>query len=100
MDQLDPCGATLGQGSIDIAKSLTTALAQGGGDLPSLAADGSISLTLHQVNADGGGPFTAMFNADATGKTWVAAEVLVQVPGSNGIVLYVVLSRLLFHFFT
>ncbi|KAJ6629495.1 hypothetical protein B0H10DRAFT_2388834 [Mycena sp. CBHHK59/15] len=82
---VDPCGATLQGGSVNIATSLATALAQGGGALPSLSANGTVSLMLHQVNADGGGPFTAMVNADATGKTWVPATVLVQVPGTNGI---------------
>jgi len=37
------------------------------------------------VNADGGGPFTAMVNTDATGATWVPATVLLQAPGTNGI---------------
>jgi hypothetical protein len=64
---------------------MQTALAQGGGTLPSLSSNGTVSLILHQVNADGGGPFTAMVNADATGATWVPATVLVQAPGSNGI---------------
>ncbi|KAJ7141281.1 hypothetical protein C8R44DRAFT_866910 [Mycena epipterygia] len=81
----DPCGATLQGGSIDIATAMTVALAQGGGSLPSLTADGIVNLELHQVNADGGGPFTAMVNADATGATWVPATVLVQAPGTNGI---------------
>ncbi|KAJ6508092.1 hypothetical protein DFH09DRAFT_1199332 [Mycena vulgaris] len=81
----DPCGATLQGGSINIATALTDAIAQGGGALPSLSANGTVSLILHQVNADGGGPFTAMVNADATGATWVPATVLVQAPGSNGI---------------
>ncbi|KAJ7597767.1 hypothetical protein C8J56DRAFT_1001547 [Mycena floridula] len=82
----DPCGATLQSGSINIAKALTTAISQGGGDLPSLSANGSITFTLHQVNADGGGPFTAMVNTDATGKTWEPATVTQNAPGSNGIV--------------
>ncbi|KAJ7150552.1 hypothetical protein C8R43DRAFT_1067998 [Mycena crocata] len=81
----DPCGATLQGGSINIATAMKTALAQGGGGLPSFEADGTINMEIHQVNADGGGPFTAMVNADATGKTWVAATVTVQAPGANGI---------------
>ncbi|KAF7315874.1 putative gegh 16 protein [Mycena indigotica] len=81
----DPCGATLGGGSINIPTAINAAIAEGGGSLPSLAANGSISLEIHQVNADGGGPFTAMVNADATGKTWVPATVLIQAPGTNGI---------------
>ncbi|CAK5281302.1 unnamed protein product [Mycena citricolor] len=81
----DPCGATLLAGSVNIPAAMTAALAQGGGALPSFAADGSIQFTLHQVNADGGGPFTAMVNTDATGASWIPASVLVQAPGINGI---------------
>ncbi|KAJ7467199.1 hypothetical protein FB451DRAFT_1040683 [Mycena latifolia] len=80
-----PCGATLQGGSIDIPTALKTAIAQGGGALPSFTANGTINMELHQVNADGGGPFTAMVNTDATGATWVPALVTVQAPGSNGI---------------
>ncbi|KAF7315873.1 putative gegh 16 protein [Mycena indigotica] len=81
----DPCGATLIGGSINIPTAIKAAIAEGGGSLPSLSPNGSISLEIHQVNADGGGPFTAMVNADATGKTWTPATVLVQAPGKNGI---------------
>ncbi|KAJ7302264.1 hypothetical protein DFH08DRAFT_794606 [Mycena albidolilacea] len=81
----DPCGATLQGGSINIATALADAVSQGGGILPSLSTNGTVSMTLHQVNADGGGPFTAMVNTDATGATWVPATVLVQAPGTNGI---------------
>ncbi|KAJ6582027.1 hypothetical protein B0H19DRAFT_1117323 [Mycena capillaripes] len=81
----DPCGATLQGGSINIATALTDAVSQGGGTLPSLSANGTVSMMLHQVNADGGGPFTAMVNTDATGATWVPATVLLQAPGTNGI---------------
>ncbi|KAF7359900.1 putative gegh 16 protein [Mycena venus] len=81
----DPCGATLEGGSINIATALADAVSQGGGILPSLSANGTVSMMLHQVNADGGGPFTAMVNTDATGATWVPATVLIQAPGTNGI---------------
>ncbi|KAJ3878346.1 hypothetical protein F5051DRAFT_439792 [Lentinula edodes] len=81
----DPCGATLLGGSIGMTSSLATAITQGGGNLPSLAADNSISFTLHQVNADGGGPFSAMVNTDATGQTWTSALITQQPPGANGL---------------
>lgn len=72
-------------GSVAIPDSLTTAVTAGGGDLPSLASDGSISLTLHQINADGGGPFSAVVNTDGTGANWTAADITLQPPGANGI---------------
>ncbi|KAF8148111.1 hypothetical protein K438DRAFT_2087424 [Mycena galopus ATCC 62051] len=80
-----PCGATLQGGSINIATALADAVSQGGGILPSLSPNGTVNMMLHQVNADGGGPFTAMVNTDATGATWVPATVLLQAPGTNGI---------------
>ncbi|KIY72900.1 hypothetical protein CYLTODRAFT_366625 [Cylindrobasidium torrendii FP15055 ss-10] len=81
----DPCGATLMGGSIKIQDALAAALKQGGGSLPTLNADGTIEITVHQVNADGGGPFVAMVNNDATGKDWTATTVVQQVPGANGL---------------
>lgn len=76
-------------GSVNIQDSLATALKQGGGSLPTLNADGTIEITVHQVNADGGGPFVAMVNTDATGKDWTATTVVQQVPGANGLLRYV-----------
>lgn len=75
----DPCGATLIGGSINIENALATAIEQGGGTLPSLSPNGSITMTVHLINADGGGPFSAMVNADATGINWIDAVVTQQV---------------------
>lgn len=38
-----------------------------------------------QVNADGGGPFTAEVSADATGTSWQTLSVTSQPPGVNGL---------------
>jgi hypothetical protein len=69
--------------------------------LPTVAADGSITMTLHQVNGDGAGfvshsfsrlfsfshlsfrPYTCDVSADG-GNTFQAATVTQQVPGKNG----------------
>ncbi|KAF9055332.1 hypothetical protein BDZ89DRAFT_938143 [Hymenopellis radicata] len=83
----DPCGATLSGGSVNIATNLAAMEAANSGVLPSLNADGSITMSIHQVNADGGGPFFAMVNADATGLTWEPAEVTLQPPGVNGLLI-------------
>jgi len=40
-------------------------------------------MTLHQVNADGGGPYTCMINADATGQQWTNIQVTTTPPGRN-----------------
>ncbi|KAF8758311.1 hypothetical protein RHS01_02963 [Rhizoctonia solani] len=84
----DPCGATLAGGSVNIANSLAAAEKAGNGQLPALTDDMVASITLHQVNGDGGGPFTAMFNADGTGLKWQNATVVTQAPGENGLLVY------------
>ncbi|KAH7340643.1 hypothetical protein B0J17DRAFT_766598 [Rhizoctonia solani] len=81
----DPCGSTLAGGSVNIAKSLAAAEKAGNGQLPALTDDMVISMTLHQVNGDGGGPFNAMFNVDGTGRKWQNATVVTQAPGENGL---------------
>lgn len=40
-------------------------------------------MTLHQVNADGGGPYECMINADGTGQDWQNVQVTQNVPGRN-----------------
>ncbi|KAG8745977.1 hypothetical protein FRC10_006541 [Ceratobasidium sp. 414] len=81
----DPCGSTLAGGSVNIAGSLAASEKAGSGQLPALTDDLVASITLHQVNGDGGGPFTAMFNTDGTGLTWKNATVITQAPGENGL---------------
>ncbi|KAI0364672.1 hypothetical protein BV20DRAFT_824946 [Pilatotrama ljubarskyi] len=80
----DPCGATLLAGSVDIPSSIET-VSEAFGGLPTIPANGTITFGMFQVNADGGGPFTAEINTDATGKTWEPLDVLSQPPGVNGI---------------
>ena len=55
------------------------------GGVPTIPSNGTLTMTVHQVNADGGGPFTAEINTDATGTSWAAIDILVQPPGVNGI---------------
>ncbi|KAG8715901.1 hypothetical protein FRC11_013403 [Ceratobasidium sp. 423] len=83
----DPCGATLAGGSVNIVNSLAAAEKAGNGQLPALTDDMVVSMTLHQVNGDGGGPFTAMFNTDGTGRKWQNATVVTQAPGENGLLV-------------
>ncbi|QRW14950.1 hypothetical protein RhiLY_13949 [Ceratobasidium sp. AG-Ba] len=81
----DPCGSTLAGGSVNIANSLAAAEKAGKGALPALTDDLVVSMNLHQINGDGGGPFTAMFNTDGTGLKWSNATVITQAPGENGL---------------
>ena len=67
------------------------AVEQAMGGMPTIPSDGSLTMGVFQVNADGGGPFTAEINTDATGQKWTAIDVTSQPPGVNG-VLQCVLS--------
>ncbi|KAJ6473326.1 hypothetical protein DFH09DRAFT_1380280 [Mycena vulgaris] len=49
--------------------------------LPTAAADGSVTMTLHQVNQDGAGPYTCDVSGDG-GNTFQAATVTTNVPGA------------------
>ncbi|KAJ7687873.1 hypothetical protein B0H17DRAFT_939051 [Mycena rosella] len=74
------CGRTAAGGSNDVAAQLAAASQAG---LPTAAADGSVTMTLHQVNGDGAGPYTCDVSGDG-GNTFQAATVTQQVPGKNG----------------
>ncbi|KAI0028188.1 hypothetical protein K488DRAFT_11351, partial [Vararia minispora EC-137] len=80
----DPCGATLLAGSVNIATAMANVASAFGG-LPTIPASGTLTMGVFQVNADGGGPFAAEINTDATGTTWTAINVVSQPPGVNGI---------------
>jgi len=79
------CGSTAAGGNNDVASQLAAASAAG---LPTAAADGSVTMTLHQVNQDGAGPFTCDVSGDG-GNTFQAATVTTQVPGKFGLSLAV-----------
>ncbi|KAA8894526.1 hypothetical protein FN846DRAFT_407093 [Sphaerosporella brunnea] len=65
------CGKTIQSGKIDIAAAMADVIGQSGG-LPQVTAGGQVSTTLHQVNADGAGPYSCTVNADGTGADFVA----------------------------
>ncbi|KAF7351991.1 GEgh 16 [Mycena venus] len=74
------CGRTNAGGNNDVAAQLAAASQAG---LPTAAADGSVTMTLHQINGDGAGPYTCDVSGDG-GNTFQAATVTQQVPGKNG----------------
>lgn len=92
-----PCGRTLAGGVNDMATQLegkvlqrseeprltpqSTAASSAG--LPSASADGTVTMTIHQVNGDGAGPYECGVSTDASGKTFAAMKVLTNVPGQN-----------------
>ncbi|KAL5493027.1 hypothetical protein ACEPAI_4475 [Sanghuangporus weigelae] len=74
------CGRTLAGGDNDVTTQLNAAVAAG---LPAAAADGTVTMTLHQVNGDGAGPYTCEVSTDATGADFAAMTVTTNVPGRN-----------------
>lgn len=85
MTSIDPCGATLLAGSVNIPQSIAAIAATNNGALPSIPANGALTMGIFQVNADGGGPFKAEINTDATGQSWQPLTVLSQPPGKLGL---------------
>jgi hypothetical protein len=73
------CGRTEFGGSTDVAKQLAASAAAG---MPTVGADGTVTMTIHQVNQDGAGPYACDVNADGTGNSFVAMQVSKNVPGA------------------
>jgi hypothetical protein len=78
--EASPCGRTLLGGVNQIASNVEEASSAG---LPAMSANGQITMTLHQVNGDGAGPYTCEMSSDATGTDFVPATVITNVPGTN-----------------
>lgn len=76
-------GETLGGGTNQLEAGTQAILAETGDSLPQVTAGGQVQMTLHQVNADGAGPYTCMINADGTAQTWNNIQVTQNVPGRN-----------------
>ncbi|KAF3922614.1 hypothetical protein AA313_de0208389 [Arthrobotrys entomopaga] len=70
------CGKTL-EGGVNKIDGFTGTMAQ-------VTQGGKVSMTLHQVNTDGAGPYTCMVNAAGDGQSFVQMQVTTQVPGRNG----------------
>ncbi|TDZ17372.1 hypothetical protein Cob_v009705 [Colletotrichum orbiculare MAFF 240422] len=62
----DTFGETVGAGLNRLESGTKAIMAETGQMLPQISPGGSIDMTLHQVNGDGGGPYDCMINADAT----------------------------------
>ena len=82
-DAADTVGETLGGGTNDVEAGTKAIMAETGTELPQVSQGGEVQMTLHQVNADGGGPYNCMINADGTAATWEAITVTTQAPGKN-----------------
>lgn len=62
----DTVGETLAGGDNDVEAGTTAIMGETGEALPQVTQGGEVQMTLHQVNGDGGGPYSCAINADAT----------------------------------
>lgn len=74
-DQEDTIGETVGAGDNNLEQGTQAILAETGDQLPQITAGGEVQMTLHQVNADGAGPYTCEINDDGTAQTWTNIQV-------------------------
>ncbi|KFA64493.1 hypothetical protein S40285_01085 [Stachybotrys chlorohalonatus IBT 40285] len=81
-DAADTFGETLAGGDNDVEKGTTAIMAETGDALPQITAGGELTMTIHQVNSDGAGPYTCMINADGTGADWQPLSVTQNVEGN------------------
>jgi hypothetical protein len=63
-DAADTVGETLGGGDNDVEAGTQAIMAETGDILPQVTQGGELSMTLHQVNSDGAGPYTCMVSLD------------------------------------
>jgi len=70
------CGRTLKAGENSIANF--------DGPIAQVKEGGQLTMTVHQINADGAGPYTCMVDTTATGESFTAMQVVTDVPGKNG----------------
>ncbi|KAK3688454.1 hypothetical protein B0T22DRAFT_376952 [Podospora appendiculata] len=76
-------GETLAGGDNQLEAGTAAIMAETGDQLPQVTQGGAIQMTLHQVNGDGGGPYSCMINADGTGQNWANIQVTQNTPGRN-----------------
>jgi hypothetical protein len=77
------CGETLQNGEINIATAMQQVISESGG-LPQVSQGGQVIMTLHQVNADGAGPYACMVDGTGSGASFVPMAVSQNVPGDDG----------------
>lgn len=101
-DAADTVGETIGAGDNNIESGTSAIMTEMGDQLPQISQGGSVNMTLHQVNGDGGGmfslymhgnirveltrtpgPYTCMINGDGTATQWTDITVMTSPPGRN-----------------
>jgi hypothetical protein len=78
----DACGETLAGGDNDPATQVPQMLAANP-QLPQISPGGEVTMTLHQVNGDGAGPYECMIDSTGAGTQWETMAVATNVPGEN-----------------
>lgn len=71
-------------GAVDVPTDTATVIQQNGG-LPQVSAGGTLNMTLHQVNADGAGPYECMMDPTGTGASFQPLTVSQNVDGTAGL---------------
>jgi len=70
----DPCGPNVNLASLSAD------------DATPLNSDGTLSMSVFQVNGDGAGPFNVAIDTTGTGKSFdTPVDITTQVPGTNGV---------------
>ena len=75
-------GETVGAGDNDVESGTASILEETGDKLPQVTPGGELKMTLHQVNADGAGPYTCMINNDGAATQWTEIPVKQNVAGN------------------
>jgi len=78
-DAAETFGETLQGGDNEPESGTAAIMAESGDELPQITPGGEVQMTLHQVNADGAGPYTCMINDDGTGTTWTQASPCISM---------------------
>lgn len=71
---VNECGRTELSGNIDVGENTENAIAAGA--VTQVRAGGEVTVTIHQVNADGAGPYTC--DMDESSNTGVISQVRVH----------------------
>lgn len=79
----DTIGETIGAGDNQLEEGTSSIMAETGSQLPQVTPGGELTMTLHQVNSDGAGPYKCMINADGTGTSWENIQVTQNVEGNR-----------------
>lgn len=81
---VNECGRTEINGNIDVGESTENAIAAGA--VTKVTSGGTMTVTIHQVNADGAGPYSC--DLDETSNSGTISQNLTvtnNVPGANGL---------------